>query len=172
MSSGVVTIPTDATLSEAASILADNGIGGTAVVDGDGRVAGMVTETDLLTQAQSYAAVPRLMRTDGGRDLVLADVGDAYREGWARPVRDVMSWPVITVREEDPVVAAADLLVTHDVRRLPVLDHDKRPVGMVCREDILRIVSRLAAGADPIPPPVAVVELPLPPPPPPRPRRM
>jgi CBS domain-containing protein len=47
-----------------------------------------------------------------------------------------MSKDVVTIGPGEPVSAAAELLVKHDVSRLPVLDGD-RLVGIIDRHDVL-----------------------------------
>jgi CBS domain-containing protein len=52
--------------------------------------------------------------------------------------RDIMTSPAITVRPEVPVRAAAALLVSHGFTALPVVDDDKRLIGIVTEGDLLR----------------------------------
>jgi CBS domain-containing protein len=52
--------------------------------------------------------------------------------------RDIMTSPVITVKPEVPVRGAAALLVSHGFTALPVVDDDKRLVGIVTEADLLR----------------------------------
>lgn len=52
--------------------------------------------------------------------------------------RDVMSSPVITVRPETPIRAAAALLVSHGYAAAPVVDDDGHVVGIVAEEDLVR----------------------------------
>jgi CBS domain-containing protein len=52
------------------------------------------------------------------------------------PVGSVMTTDVVTIAPGEPVSAAAELLVKHDVSRLPVLDGD-RLVGVIDRHDVL-----------------------------------
>jgi CBS domain-containing protein len=52
--------------------------------------------------------------------------------------RDIMTSPAITVRPEVPVRGAAALLVSHGFTALPVVDDDKRLIGIVTEADLLR----------------------------------
>jgi CBS domain-containing protein len=52
-------------------------------------------------------------------------------------IEEIMSKDVITISPDEPIGAAAELLVKHDVSRLPVTDGD-RIVGIVDRHDVLR----------------------------------
>jgi CBS domain-containing protein len=52
-------------------------------------------------------------------------------------IEEIMSKDVITISPDEPIGSAAELLVKHDVSRLPVTDGD-RIVGIVDRHDVLR----------------------------------
>lgn len=52
--------------------------------------------------------------------------------------RDVMSSPVITVREGTPVHVAAALLVSYGFTAVPVVDEDRRVVGIATEADLMR----------------------------------
>jgi CBS domain-containing protein len=55
-------------------------------------------------------------------------------------IEDVMSRDVVTITPEEPVSRAAELLVKHDISRLPVLDGEVL-VGIVDRHDILAVLA-------------------------------
>lgn len=52
--------------------------------------------------------------------------------------RDVMTSPVITVTPEVPVKEAAALLAAHGFTALPVVDDDRRLIGIVTEADVVR----------------------------------
>lgn len=54
------------------------------------------------------------------------------------PARDVMSSPVITLRPDVPVHAAAALLVSHGFTGAPVVDAEHRLIGVVTEADLVR----------------------------------
>jgi CBS-domain-containing membrane protein len=69
MTSPVLTLPADADLIATATLLAENGISGAPVIDGAGRVVGVVSEKDLAQDDRPY---PKLTRGRCGRNpLVL-----------------------------------------------------------------------------------------------------
>ena len=53
-------------------------------------------------------------------------------------VRAAMKTGVLTVTETTPIEQVADLMLTHMIRRVPVVNDDGQPVGIVSRRDILR----------------------------------
>lgn len=59
-------------------------------------------------------------------------------------VRDVMSSPAVTIQPDDRAVAAAQVLDRLSLTCLPVVDHDRRLLGILSEADV---VARLAADA-------------------------
>lgn len=60
---------------------------------------------------------------------------------------DVMTRPVLTVREDDPVEQAAALLAGHAVTAAPVVDAEGELVGIVSEGDLLRVRAAREANA-------------------------
>jgi CBS-domain-containing membrane protein len=59
--------------------------------------------------------------------------------------QDVMTTPVITLRTDVPVHAAAALLASHGFTAAPVVDHERRVVGIATEADLVR--GRIVPGA-------------------------
>jgi CBS domain-containing protein len=59
-------------------------------------------------------------------------------------VRDFMTADPLTVRAEDPIMAAVKLLVEHDISGVIVVDDDAAPVGILTERDCIR--TALQAG--------------------------
>lgn len=136
MTMAVATIAADATVQDAAKVMVERRVSGLPVVDAHGRVAGMLSEGDL----------PR--RTELGTDrqsswwlqlLSLADENAAadFVKTHATRVADVMTRPVISVGETEPLEILALLLEKHRIKRVPVL-REGRLVGVVSRADLVR----------------------------------
>ena len=75
----------------------------------------------------------RLIGTISDRDIVIRAVAEGKDAG--TPVRDVMSEGVAWAYEDDSVEEAAKIMSERQVRRLPVVDHNKRLVGIVALGD-------------------------------------
>ena len=79
----------------------------------------------------------RLVGIISRRDLIASRrVRSVIAEHSRTPVDSMMTTDVVTIAPGEPVSAAAELLVKHDVSRLPVLDGD-RLVGIIDRHDVL-----------------------------------
>ncbi len=140
MTSKVVTVGTGNSIWHAAQKMLDHDVSGLPVVDDSGRLAGMLTQGDLLhrielgTETAAVAPEERL---------------GAYVRAHSWNVGDVMTATVISAGEETPIHAVATLMDRHRIRRMPVV-RDGKLVGIISRKDLLRVIA--AARRDTIPP--------------------
>ncbi|MFA1547938.1 CBS domain-containing protein [Actinomadura chokoriensis] len=134
MTSDVVTVTPDASFKNVINTLADHEISGVPVVDGEGRVIGVVTEADLLRRA-----------TAGQSGRPRRRPRPALEPSQATTAGEAMSSPVITTTAGTTIAEAARTMCRHRVKRLPVVDPDGRPVGIVSRADLLRVFLRTDA---------------------------
>jgi CBS domain-containing protein len=122
MTAGVVTVRPDTPYQAVAAMLREHRVSGFPVTR-DGKVAGVVTETDLLALAAGR-------HHRGHRAAEQATAGD------------LMSYPPVTISPDDPVKTAARLMHKHRLQRLPVVDRDGRLAGIVSRSDVLSVFKR------------------------------
>lgn len=140
MSAPVVTIRPEVPVRDAVRMLLDRHISGLPVVDGEGRLVGIVTEADLLAkEAQPPANEPLLGWF--GRSLWLERMVTGYRKLEGRTVGEVMTHNVVTAEEETPVHVLASRMMRYGVNRLPIVEAG-RVVGIVTRADVLKVFLR------------------------------
>jgi CBS-domain-containing membrane protein len=108
--------------------MAERGISGLPVVDAGGRLAGMVSEADLIRLETTFD--PRSQASPVARSAPVP-----------QHVADVMSREPVTVDADDDLALAAQLMLEAGVKRLPVLEGG-RLVGVVSRHDVVRVVAR------------------------------
>lgn len=140
MTSPVKTVAPDAALPEVAHLLAEHRIGCLPVVDG-GRLVGIVTEEDLLLKvAGAPAGVPGLamflLPPDKHVDA------DFHRRVDGLTAGDVMTANVVTADEDTPVREIAATMTRRRIGRIPVIDDAGSLLGVVSRNDVLRIFAR------------------------------
>ncbi|GLY24864.1 CBS domain-containing protein [Micromonospora echinospora] len=111
MTTRLVTMDANDTLTAAAQEMRDSAIGDVVVTDGDD-VVGIVTD----------------------RDITVRGVA-AQRDPDRTTLRQITSTDLVTVSQYDDAVAAADLMRTYAVRRLPVMDGG-RLIGLVSIGDL------------------------------------
>jgi CBS domain-containing protein len=136
MTRDVATVGPGTSLKEVASILAERRISGLPVADGDGRVLGVVSESDIV---QKEAAEPPRARGLLGR--LRGDPLDAGAKLDARTAGEAMTSPALTIGPDRPLAEAAALMVSKGVKRLPVVDGE-RLTGIVTRADLVRAFLR------------------------------
>lgn len=139
MVSPVVTVREDATVQEVARLLIDRRISAVPVVDAAGKLAGIVTESDLMRRAE--------IGTERQYSWWLSLLADArtqardYVTSHATRVKDVMTGNVKTVAPDTPLHQVAELLEKNQVKRLPVVSKKGELVGMVSRANIVQAVA-------------------------------
>ncbi len=102
-------------------------------------------------RAEKIGALPvgendRLIGMVTDRDIVTRAVAEERSPG-NTTVREVMSDGICYVFEDDDVQKAAKIMAEHQVRRLPVLNRQKRLVGVVALADLGRCGENAAQGA-------------------------
>jgi len=124
MTTRVIAARADASCADLAAMLREHRVSGFPVVDGDGVVVGVVSESDLLVRQE--APGPRRKRASTA-ELTAADL---------------MSWPPATIGPDETVRHAARLMYARKLRRLPVVDQRGRLLGLVTRADLLSAFTR------------------------------
>lgn len=122
----LLTTPPDATVREAAQRMTEKDYGAILVTDEGGRIAGILTERDLMKRVVARGLDPD-----------------------ATPVSEAMTAGVKTVTVDDDVSGCLGLMAGGRFRHLPVVDEEGRPQGMLSQRDFValswRDVARRAA---------------------------
>jgi CBS domain-containing protein len=112
---------------------------GLPVVDGEGRVVGMVTEADLvLPDDEGDLHIPHYINLFGGTVFLepLSRFEGRLRKAFASKAEDMMTRDPETVGPDTTVREAARIIHESGHNRLPVVE-DGRLVGVVTRVDVL-----------------------------------
>ena len=126
-----VTLPATTPLAQAAAILAERNLKRLPVIDAAGRLAGMVSRSDLLaTVAEGLRQRP---------DATLALPTGAPTTAAAIMLRDVP-----TVHRDTPLAETLDRLLETPKRRVVVIDDEQRVVGIITDGDVIRRAARRA----------------------------
>ncbi|MBT8207169.1 MAG: CBS domain-containing protein [Acidimicrobiia bacterium] len=130
MSTEVITASPDDTLAAAANAMVTNDIGGLPVIDADGFVVGIVTEADFVEHEAKRDRPPSVLDLFFNRQRSADSL-----------VRDVMTPFPALITADRLVVEAAEQLTRRGIKRLPVVDEERRLVGIVSRSDIVRYLA-------------------------------
>jgi CBS domain-containing protein len=134
MTTHVVAVRLKATYKDMATRLREFRVSAFPVLDEDNRVVGVVSEADLLAkEALEYSTHSVAGGILHGRERAKAA---------ALTAADLMTKPAVTIGPDETVFAAARLMYSRKVKRLPVVDDRGRLVGIVSRADVLSVFSR------------------------------
>lgn len=133
MTRNVRVVSPDKTIQEAARLMDEMNVGSLPVCDGR-RLRGVITDRDITVRATAAGLPPDTTR-----------------------VRDVMSDNVWWCFDDDDVNHIVELMSDHQIRRLPVVDHDKHLVGIVAlgdlatdsEQDASRALRRISTPSEP-----------------------
>lgn len=134
-----VTIHDYETVQDAVEKMTENHVSALPVVDDGHYLKGILTISDLLRVVQD---AERTLESD----LAIYDqsfiVADMIRETLGTDeVASVMSGVSITVRQEDSLKTAANLMIEHQVHHLLVVSKDMRLLGIVSAIDFVRLAA-------------------------------
>lgn len=132
MSSPAIVATETLPLPEARRMLQERRIRRLPVVDGDGRLVGIVTEGDINRISDSH----------------VGDVRDynLYHRVADLPLRAFMTCEVYTASPGMPIMEVAQLLLDHRIGGVPVVDGGQ-VVGMITESDLFRLIVRRHIGA-------------------------
>ncbi len=138
MTTELHTIGPEATIGDAARLMLDHRVSALPVV-ADGKLIGLISEGDLVRRVEiGTTRAPSRWAALLSAETTLAA---AYIKCHARRVGDVMTPAPVSVGEETPLIAIADLMERHHVKRVTVM-RDDTLVGIVSRADLLRALLR------------------------------
>ncbi|GIX49695.1 MAG: hypothetical protein KatS3mg131_3906 [Candidatus Tectimicrobiota bacterium] len=137
------TVPLTASLAEVVHTILGSAARCALVVDAEGCLRGIVTPSDLVWRLDPQAH-PGLWQTLRSHLPLLGHraARQAVRKATAKQAEEVMSAPVVTVAPQTPVRTALLLATQQGLKRLPVVDAQQRPLGLVSRKELLRAVLR------------------------------
>jgi CBS domain-containing protein len=104
------------------------------VVGADGQPVGIITDANVLERADPTDRPGLLTQL---RSRWNRDAERQMRRTYGQRATDLMTTPVVTVRDADPVITALTLSATQHLKRLPVVDAAGRLVGIVARPGLL-----------------------------------
>ncbi|MGW1316403.1 CBS domain-containing protein [Streptomyces sp. NPDC002426] len=134
MTRTVVAVGLDARFKEIVTAIDQWQVTAVPVLEGEGRVVGVVSEADLLPKEE--------LREEDATMIGQRDRLTDYAKAGALTARDLMSSPAVTVPLDATLPEAARLLARHGIKRLPVVDGEGVLKGIVSRADLLKVFLR------------------------------
>jgi CBS domain-containing protein len=145
MDSSPASVSTDAGVEDVIRLMREHELPGVPVVDSDGRLAGIVTEADLvLPDDQGDLHIPHYVNLFGGTVFLepLGRFEKRLRKAFASTAADMMTSDPDSVGPDVSIRDAARLVHESGHNRLPVVDDDNRLIGVITRVDLLGALAR------------------------------
>lgn len=139
MEKNFLTVSKDLSVAEMAKIFLERQKDCALVIDNEGNLIGIVTETDLIFQEKNIH-IPTFFTFMDSFILLenLSKLDEEIRKISASLVGEIMtSENLVTLTKETSVNEAATIMVEKGVHHLPVLENNK-PVGLVTKESLLK----------------------------------
>ena len=134
MATEVVTVGPREGIKRAARKMVESGVSGLPVVD-EGRLVGMITESDFLEQEADK-------RDQRNHRLLDAVLGNRRHRSLGDTVSEAMTPKPVTISPEARLAQAAHIMKHRKIKSLPVVDEGDRLTGIVSRADILQAFVR------------------------------
>lgn len=139
MNSNVIVVKSGDNVEDVVKILLENKISGVPVVDEDNKVIGIVSEADLIYPEKSLHLPAFIPVLDGIIFLEsFKKLEKEIRKMTAYKVEDVMVKDVVTVNEDTEVEEVVNILIDQKINRVPVVNEEKKLVGIITRSNILK----------------------------------
>jgi len=141
----VVTIGPDASVAEAAKLIAENDVSALPVVDADGRLVGIISEADLMRREEIGTSIHHPWWIEAVTPA--ATLAAEFTKSHAKRVAEVMSGNVITATEETPLAEIAAILERNRIKRVPIT-RGHELVGIVSRANLVQALASTGIAAD------------------------
>ena len=150
MTTDVITARRDTAVNDIAKLMSEQDISGIPVVDDANHVVGIVTELDMIMR-NTRLEMPAFVQVLDLARIPLERPGhyrDRLRHMLGTHAADIMTESVVTIGPEAEAEELAELMVKRRVNPIPVVQDDVL-VGIVSRADLIRMMSRELAEAEP-----------------------
>jgi predicted transcriptional regulator len=127
MTATVVTARPEDSVARAARLICETDCGALPVVDGSGRLIGIITNSDITTK------------------LIARGVNIAHAQ-----VSDCMTEQAFACPADNSIETCLRAMSWHQIKRIPIVDHDHKVIGIICRRDLARYVCEHAGGSVPL----------------------
>jgi CBS domain-containing protein len=132
----VITAVPDTPVKELAGLMITRDIDALPVIDPTGRPVGVVTEGDVLTKLEFRGGTEYPPLLSSGR------CRNRWRKSAGLTAGELMTSPAVTVGEGEPLRVAVRVLATQRLRRVCVVSEGGHLVGMLTRQDAMRVFLR------------------------------
>lgn len=133
----------ETSIAELARLMVEHRVPGVPVIE-NGELVGIVTEADLIQREanidapSTFAFLDAIIEVDAG-----APFDEELRRVLATSAQQLMTSPVISIRDVGTVSELATLMLQHRINPVPVVDENRQIVGLATRTGIVELIARL-----------------------------
>tara|TARA_R110002072_G_scaffold276051_1_gene437343 strand:+ start:73790 stop:74236 length:447 start_codon:yes stop_codon:yes gene_type:complete len=137
MTSNPITLNQNKLVKDAADVMTDKGISVLPIIDDNDNLVGIITESDFVGKAvevpHALVSIKQIFKENFNNASVEAICSKARN----KVLKDVMSTNLKTVNENSSLDEIINLMITKNVKRIPVVNGDKI-TGIITRKDIVK----------------------------------
>lgn len=150
MEKEVIKFQVDDRIVDVAKSLRENKISGAPVVSKDGKLVGIISEGDIMRLLEVHSPHINLI-LPAPLDLIelpvrmkyeLDEIAEDMNKAASLLIGEIMTKKLVTISPDKDIADAAQLMDTHNIKRLPVVDDNGKMVGIVTRGDIIGAMVR------------------------------
>ena len=137
MTKNVISCKQDQTVADAANLMIEKNLGGLPIVDNEGNLVGVITESDFIGKKvdvpHALVSLTQLL----GQTHYKGTVEEIFEKAKGSKLADVMTSDPHTIEQDADLSVASSLMLKNNVSRLPVVQ-DGKLVGIITKRDILK----------------------------------
>ncbi|MBI5458410.1 CBS domain-containing protein [Methanobacterium sp.] len=150
MEKNVIKFQVNDRIVDVAGSLRENKISGAPVMNKEGQLVGIISEGDIMRLLEVHSPHIRLI-LPSPLDLIelpvrmkyeMDEIAEDMNKAASLLIGEIMTKKVVTITPDADISDAAQLMDTHDVKRLPVMDSHGKMVGIITRGDIIGAMVR------------------------------
>ncbi|MDD3985445.1 MAG: CBS domain-containing protein [Methanobacterium sp.] len=129
----------------------ENKISGAPVVNNENKVVGIISEGDIMRLIEVHSPKINLI-LPAPLDLIelpirmkheLNEIAEDMEKAASTVIDQIMTRKIIKIGPNASISDAAELMDTHNIKRLPVIDNENKLIGIITRGDIIGAMVRL-----------------------------
>lgn len=141
MTKKVISVKEESPISEVAKLLFEKDLTGIPVINDSNHVVGIVTEYDLISESSdihipTYINLLTQLKLVKGNEKEIQKNIDEIKD---IRVRDIMTYPVVTLSGDTEVSEAARIFTEDRINPLPVVNSSGVLIGIISRADIVKL---------------------------------
>lgn len=144
MTKKVHAVKPDESIKKVFKLMDEHGILGLPVVNDEGAVVGIVTESDLISHFTTLKP-PKGINLLGSIVYLdsISDFNKKLKEHAAELVKDIMTKDVVTIMYNTTLLDAINTMAENKTNRLPVIGERGELVGILTRTDVVHQLARM-----------------------------